>query len=83
MSCGTPVISSSIGGIPEIIEHSKNGFLVTRTQNRSEFQETLLQYFNLDSAIRSTLSKNARETILKSYDLNQMVQAYRKLYFED
>lgn len=28
MSCGTPVVGSAVGGIPEIIVHDKTGFLV-------------------------------------------------------
>ncbi len=27
MSCGVPVISSSVGGIPELIEHNKTGYI--------------------------------------------------------
>jgi glycosyltransferase involved in cell wall biosynthesis len=28
LACGTPVIGTKVGGIPELIEEGKNGFLV-------------------------------------------------------
>lgn len=30
LACGTPVISSPLGALPEIIENGKHGYLVTR-----------------------------------------------------
>lgn len=32
MACGTPVIAHSMGSVPEIIEHGKNGFIVSSTE---------------------------------------------------
>ena len=41
MSFGKPVIGTNIGGIPEVIDHEKNGFLC-ENENRDDFVEKLL-----------------------------------------
>ena len=38
MSFGKPVIGTNIGGIPEVIDHEKNGFLC-ENENRDDFVE--------------------------------------------
>lgn len=35
MACGTPVIGTNVGGIPEMIKHNKNGWLVKPNDPRS------------------------------------------------
>jgi len=53
LACGTPVVASSVGGIPDIIEQGKNGMLVEN-----------LSAENLASSIIQTLAlKNDRKNI--------------------
>ena len=28
MSCGTPVVATNLGGVPELIDHNQDGYLV-------------------------------------------------------
>ncbi|MCK4234495.1 glycosyltransferase family 4 protein [candidate division WOR-3 bacterium] len=51
MSTGTPVIGSRIGGIPELIDNGKNGFLVTPCSAR-ELKDAILWCKNHPEALK-------------------------------
>ena len=80
MSCGTPVIASSLGGIPEIIKHNENGMLVEDFKKESAFKDALHAYLSLDEENLNRLKLNARETICSDFELLQMVDRYKTIY---
>ena len=80
MSCGTPVIASSLGGIPEIIIHNENGMLVEYFKKESAFKDALHAYLSLDEENLNRLKLNARETICSDFELLQMVDRYKTIY---
>jgi len=63
MACGTPVIAFNKGSMPELIEHGKNGFLVSGCEeavehvvrikdiNRSDCRQTVEDRFTADSMV--------------------------------
>jgi len=66
MAWGLPVITSPVGGIPEIVTSHQNGLLVTPgdIQQLTEAIKSLIENHNL----RKTLGNNARSSIL-SFDV--------------
>ena len=81
MSCGLPVIASSISGIPEIIRDNENGFLVDGYSDVSMFESKLAEVFSLRNSEKYKLvSQSARETIVNQFSLKQMLENYEKLY---
>jgi glycosyltransferase involved in cell wall biosynthesis len=56
----TVVMASKVGGIPELIEHNKNGILFSPREDR-EFVKSLKSLIS-DKNLREKLSKNARIT---------------------
>ncbi len=83
MACGTPVIASEIGGIPEIIINEGLGFLIQNHQESNAFKSALIDFFKLPEVKRSELTKNVRKEVEKKYNFNLMVQKYLQLYSDN
>ena len=82
MACGTPVIASKLGGIPEIITDHEDGFLINEYQTEKEFIEILNNYLNLTKEQQGTIEINATKKINNHFSLDKMVANYLKLYKE-
>jgi len=59
MSVGRPVIGTNVGGVPEIIDDKKNGFLV-QPKNSREISDKILYLFSHENVLEE-MSKNARK----------------------
>jgi len=66
MACGTPVIATGVGGIPEVVRHGYNGFLVEpmNVEKIANYVKVLVE----DEKLREELSKNAHYFVRKNYD---------------
>ena len=78
MSSGVPVVATSVGGIPEIVEDGVNGFLV-EAKCPEKIAEKILA-LNLDKDLRSRLGEAARSTVLERYTAEKVVGQYLGLY---
>ncbi len=67
MASGTPVISTNVSGISELVQHQENGILVEQRDARAlaEAMELLL----VRPDVRSRLAQNGRETVLQGFTL--------------
>jgi len=67
MSCGLPCIGTRVRGIEEDIEHMKTGYLCdTDYESIAHAIETVLS----NESLQRTIGKNAREYILREYDID-------------
>ncbi|MEA2214479.1 MAG: hypothetical protein QOK19_40 [Solirubrobacteraceae bacterium] len=73
MACGTPVLSTRIGGIPDLLDDGRAGVLVepARPRELGEALRTLLA----DEELRGTLAVRARERCEERYDARRQVPA--------
>lgn len=77
LSAGKPVVSTNVGGIADIVEHGKNGYL-TAVDDVPAFTEALLRILRKDS---ETLPFAAcAETIRNRYTLTRLVADMENLY---
>lgn len=72
-SYGIPVIGSNRGGIPELIEHSKTGFLFEPEEKNSLIKVIVENKLNVSSI--PTLRKNAFEKS-KHYVVDNIIESY-------
>ena len=78
MSCGTPVIGSRVGGIPELIIDGSTGFLVP-TGDALQLAEALLTAI-LDPTRLSGIGHQCRQVIEQGYTLHTQATRYLALY---
>jgi glycosyltransferase involved in cell wall biosynthesis len=79
MAAGVPVIASSSGGVPEIIDNRVNGLLFS-TGNEVDLSEKIYKLLK-DKNLSALLARNAIEKA-KEFDLKKMLNKYHKLYFD-
>jgi glycosyltransferase involved in cell wall biosynthesis len=80
LSTGLPVVTTSVGGIPETIESGKNGFLV-EPFNPAQFADRIL-YLLEHPAEASEMGSLARKTIMERFDWRIVVKNVLKVYDE-
>lgn len=64
MSLGIPVIAAAVGNLPQLINHSENGYLAN---DPKELEECINGWLSLSQNERTMLSQQAIETINKTY----------------
>ncbi|KIL75112.1 Glycosyl transferase, group 1 family protein [Bacillus badius] len=79
MACGVPCIGTNVGGIPEVIEHGRNGF----TSELGDIESMTAQALQLltDEEFYQKASEQALKTVQTRFDSQKIVHEYETLYF--
>jgi L-malate glycosyltransferase len=80
MASGLPCIVTAVGGIPELIENNKNGFLISRGSSQ-QLADGLLKLAG-DPSLLSQTGAAARETIIERFQWNTLMEQSEKDYQE-
>ena len=75
-----PVVTTTVGGIPETIDSGKNGFLVESFQPR-QFSEKILHLLE-HPAEAAEMGAKARQTVVEQLDWRIVVKDAMKVYDE-
>ncbi len=77
MAAGVPVISTNTGGVPEVVEHNKEGFL-SQVGDVTDMANNAIKLLS-DAEMHDSFKKNA---LLKAkrYELKEIVPLYLDLY---
>lgn len=75
LACGTPVVAFDIGGIPDMIDHKKNGYLAQPYSSEGFFKGI---YWCLNQ-VQERLSENARNKAM-NFSIQSMTKRYLELY---
>ncbi len=80
MACGTPVVATKVGGIPEIINHEQNGLLVM-PGNPDELAKAISYIFeNRDKA--QQMGKEGARFVQQNFSPDIIIEKLEKLYAE-
>jgi glycosyltransferase involved in cell wall biosynthesis len=80
LSTGLPTVTTSVGGIPEMIEDGRNGFLV-QPFNSQQLSDRIL-YFLEHPNTASEMGILARKVIKERFDWRLIVKKVLKVYEE-
>lgn len=80
MAHGLPVISTPVGGIPEVVKNRENGILVPK-EDPNSLSKAILEVLN-DSELLRKLSKNAYEFVKQYYSIETYTKNLLSLYRE-
>lgn len=78
MACGKPVVATSIGGIPEIVEHEGTGLLVPPSAV-APLERALMTLLE-SKALRDRLGAAGRQRFLERFDSRTMAEKYQAMY---
>ena len=77
MAAEAPIVATSVGAVPEIIENKKTGFLV-KPGDAKELSKAIIGLLE-DYSLRVEMAKNAKIAIGEKFSLKRMVQEVEKL----
>lgn len=77
-ACKRAVVSTPVGGIPEIIEHKETGLMVT-PGNIDEIADALITLVN-DKQTRDTLGNQLYQHVKGHFSTDEMAASYSELY---
>ena len=78
MSVGVPVVASDAGGIPDIIEHERNGLLFA-AGDKSGLRNGVLRLLG-NEALRQSLARAGRERVETEFSIRSMSRRYVEVY---
>jgi N-acetyl-alpha-D-glucosaminyl L-malate synthase BshA len=78
MACGVPVIASRVGGLPEVIDDGRSGFLfpVGDIDGAVEKSVRLLK----NKTLYDSVCKEALKDATEKFDMNKIIDQYEELY---
>lgn len=77
MAAGVPVVATSVGGIPELVQHERNGLLVESHSPR-DLADAVLQLLR-NNTMRATIIHEAHHTVQR-FDVSAMANRYLQVY---
>ncbi len=79
MALGVPVVSTACGGVEELIDHNKEGWVVP-TRNPEALAAQIETFSSLPDHSIETVRKAARAKVEKQHSYQQMLKGMEKLY---
>ncbi|MDF2859421.1 MAG: N-acetyl-alpha-D-glucosaminyl L-malate synthase [Neobacillus sp.] len=79
MACGVPCIGTNVGGMPEVIEHGKTGFLC-ELGDINDMANKAITLLN-DNQLHQQFVKDAEAIVSTKFRADQIVDQYEQIYF--
>ena len=78
MSYGLPIVSTRVGGIPDLVANEENGFIF-EAGDAEAMGDAIVRILH-DDALSSRISKNNHQKIVESYSLEVYARRLRDIY---
>jgi len=80
MAAGKPVVSTSVGAVPEIVMNGITGILVS-PQDSKLFSDGLLK-LTKDTGLCAKMGNSGRQRVLEQYDISRTAREYESIYLK-
>jgi len=80
MACGTPVVTTDVSGIPEVVRHESNGLLVA-AENAPALAQALARGYH-DGGLMAQMAAAARRTAREQFDGDRLADRLAALFLE-
>lgn len=80
MAAGLPVVSTAVGGVPELLQDGQEGFIV-QPGHAEQLSQAMVRLLK-DGELRRTMGAAAAVRAKEKFDVSAMVKAYEELYEE-
>ena len=77
-AAGIPVISTSVGGVKDVISHLETGYILS-SHSAHELASVIVE-LSMNSPLRLKMSKNARNFVLDLFSYQRLVREMSQLY---
>lgn len=78
MACEVPVVSTRAGGIPEVVEHGKQGLLF-ENEDVDQLAQNIIQILT-DKQLAKKMGINGRKRVLENFSIGEIVPKYENCY---
>jgi len=78
MACGLPVVSSSVGGLPELVKHNETGF-IAEIGDVDRMAKYALELLSNEKKYK-LFSENSRQRAVNKFDKSIVVPLYEEYY---
>ncbi len=84
MACGTPVVASAVGGIPEVVDDEETGLLVPYDETRTGYFEAQLassvNRLLADPELASRMGATGRQRVIADFGWDKVAEATVDIY---
>lgn len=80
MACGTPVVTTAVSGIPEVVRHESNGLLVA-AENAQALADALARAYH-ERSLMAHMADAARRTAREQFDGDRLADRLAALFLE-
>jgi len=79
MAAKKPIVATNVGGVPEMIDHGMNGYLVN-TRDPKVFAKYCHQLID-NPELMKNFGEHSYQKYVNEFTIDQMVRSYSKLYY--
>ncbi len=80
-SVGLPIIATNVGGINEIVQEKKNGFLLSSNPSYEEFKNKVIEAigYKQNKHLYNELRTNSKEIFLQNFEANKNYEKFAEI----
>lgn len=78
LACGVPILSTTVGGVPELITHGENGWLIP-AGNQNKLTQAIVSLIEQPD-LRARLAKNGQQHVAQKFTVDKFITRLEALW---